>query len=43
MAEGPETLFFDLRLVHDHFDRALVESDDVDIQAYLDAYKELYK
>lgn len=43
MAEGSEPVFFDLRVVHDHFDRALVEDDDVDIKAYLDAYNELYK
>ncbi|KOC68552.1 Glycolipid transfer protein domain-containing protein 1 [Habropoda laboriosa] len=43
MAEGSELMFFDLRLVHDHFDRALVQEDDVDLKAYLDAYNELYK
>ncbi|XP_031832716.1 ceramide-1-phosphate transfer protein [Nomia melanderi] len=43
MAEGSELSFFDLRLVHDHFDRALVEDDDIDLKAYLDAYNELYK
>lgn len=43
MAEGSELAFFDLRLVHDHFDRALVQDDDVDLKAYLDAYNELYK
>lgn len=41
MAECVE--YFDLRIVHDHFDRALVQTDDVDIKAYLDAYNELYK
>ncbi|XP_077259990.1 ceramide-1-phosphate transfer protein [Temnothorax americanus] len=43
MAEGPELSFFDLRTVHDHFDQALVENDDVDLKAYLEAYNELYK
>lgn len=43
MAEALEILYFDLRTVHDHFDRSLVEDDDVDIRAYLDAYIELYK
>nr|XP_003702820.1 PREDICTED: ceramide-1-phosphate transfer protein [Megachile rotundata] len=43
MAEGSELVFFDLRLVHDHFDRALLQDDDVDLKAYLDAYNELYK
>ncbi|XP_034951723.1 ceramide-1-phosphate transfer protein [Chelonus insularis] len=43
MAEGSELSFFDLHIVHDNFDRALVEGDDVDIKAYLEAYNELYK
>ncbi|XP_032670573.1 ceramide-1-phosphate transfer protein [Odontomachus brunneus] len=43
MAEGPELSFFDLRTVHDNFDRALMENDDIDLKAYLDAYNELYK
>ncbi|XP_003400592.1 ceramide-1-phosphate transfer protein [Bombus terrestris] len=43
MAEGSELLYFDLRLVHDHFDRALLQDDDIDLRAYLDAYNELYK
>ncbi|XP_063984899.1 ceramide-1-phosphate transfer protein [Diachasmimorpha longicaudata] len=43
MAEGMDVTFFDLRLVHDHFDRALIEDDDVNMRAYLDAYNELYK
>jgi len=43
MAEGQELSFFDLRTVHDHFDQALVENDDVDIKEYLEAYNELYK
>ncbi|OAD55338.1 Glycolipid transfer protein domain-containing protein 1 [Eufriesea mexicana] len=43
MAEGCELVYFDLRLVHDHFDRALVQDDDIDLKAYLDAYNELYK
>lgn len=43
MAEACEMSYFDLRMVHDNFDRALIESDDVDLQAYLDAYNELYK
>ncbi|KAF7418000.1 hypothetical protein HZH68_000653 [Vespula germanica] len=43
MAEGSEVCYFDLRVVHDHFDKALVQDDDVDIKAYLDAYNELYK
>ncbi|XP_053996172.1 ceramide-1-phosphate transfer protein [Hylaeus anthracinus] len=43
MAEGLELNFFDLRLVHDHFDRALLQDDDIDLKAYLDAYNELYK
>lgn len=43
MAEGPELTFFDLRTVHDHFDQALAENDDIVLKAYLDAYNELYK
>lgn len=43
MAEGPELNFFDLRTVHDYFDQALVENDDIDLKAYLEAYNELYK
>ncbi|KAG7209813.1 hypothetical protein KM043_011427 [Ampulex compressa] len=43
MAEGPDVNLFDLRMVHDHFDRALVQDDDVNLKAYLDAYNELYK
>ncbi|XP_043279569.1 ceramide-1-phosphate transfer protein [Venturia canescens] len=43
MAEGTDTMFFDLRTVHDHFDRALIQDDDVNIKAYLEAYNELYK
>ncbi|KYM99540.1 PREDICTED: ceramide-1-phosphate transfer protein [Cyphomyrmex costatus] len=43
MAEGPELSFFDLRTVHDHFDQALVENDDIDLKAYLEAYNELHK
>lgn len=43
MAEGPEVNFFNLRTVHDHFDDALVENDDIDLKAYLEAYNELYK
>ncbi|KAH0953146.1 hypothetical protein HN011_006465 [Eciton burchellii] len=43
MAEGPELSFFDLRTVHDHFDQALIENDDVNLKAYLEAYNELYK
>lgn len=43
MAESSELVLFDLRLVHDHFNRALVHDDDVDLKAYLDAYNELYK
>ncbi|XP_074107414.1 ceramide-1-phosphate transfer protein [Cotesia typhae] len=43
MAEAPDLVFFDLRTVHDNFDRALIEDDDVDIKAYLEAYNELYK
>lgn len=42
MAEGPELTFFDLRTVHDHFDQALTENDDIVLKAYLDAYNELY-
>ncbi|XP_011696096.1 PREDICTED: ceramide-1-phosphate transfer protein [Wasmannia auropunctata] len=43
MAEGPELSYFDLRTVHDHFDQALLENDDIDLKEYLDAYSELYK
>ncbi|KOX79570.1 Glycolipid transfer protein domain-containing protein 1 [Melipona quadrifasciata] len=43
MAEGSELMYFDLRLVHDYFDRALLQDDDIDLKAYLDAYNELYK
>ncbi|XP_034240365.1 ceramide-1-phosphate transfer protein [Thrips palmi] len=44
MAESPSTeLPFDFRLVHDGFASALVEDEDVDLQHYLTAYKELFK
>lgn len=43
MAEGSEACYFDLRVVHDHFDKSLVQNDDVQLKAYLDAYNELYK
>lgn len=43
MAEGSDSTSFDLRIVHDHFDRALIEEDDVNLKAYLEAYNELYK
>ncbi|XP_014208407.1 ceramide-1-phosphate transfer protein-like [Copidosoma floridanum] len=43
MAEGSETMYFDLRTVHDHFNRSLIQEDDIDIEAYLEAYNELYK
>lgn len=46
MAESPSSelpLPFDFRLVHDGFASALVEDEDVDLQHYLTAYKELYK
>ena len=43
MAESLETAYFDLRMVHDHFDRALLHEDDIDIRAYLEAYNELHK
>lgn len=43
MAEGSELGYFDLRMAHDHFDRALVQEDDIDLHAYLEAYNELYK
>lgn len=36
-------MYFDLRKVHDHLHRSLLEKDDIDIQAYLEAYNELYK
>lgn len=34
---------FNLRIVHDHFASSLVEDDDVDLAAYLEAYRELRK
>lgn len=34
---------FNLRIVHDHFESSLVEDDDVDLAAYLEAYRELKK
>lgn len=34
---------FNLRIVHDHFAASLVEDDDVDLTAYLEAYRELKK
>ncbi|XP_046747748.1 ceramide-1-phosphate transfer protein [Diprion similis] len=43
MAEGSEPVLFDLRTVHDNFDQALIQDDDVDIKMYLAAYNELYK
>ena len=43
MAESQELVYFDLRTVHDNFYRSLVDGDDVDIKAYLEAYSELYK
>ena len=44
MAESPNAVVpFDFRIVHDGFASALVEDEDVDLQQYLLAYKELYK
>ncbi|XP_058797171.1 ceramide-1-phosphate transfer protein [Phymastichus coffea] len=44
MAEAmQELVYFDLRTVHDHFDRALLQEDDIDMKYYLEAYNELYK
>ena len=34
---------FNLRVVHDHFAASLLEDDDVDLTAYLEAYRELKK
>lgn len=34
---------FNLRVVHDHFAASLLEDDDVDLTAYLEAYRELQK
>lgn len=34
---------FDLQKVHDHFVAAIKESSDVDTDAYLEGYKELFK
>ncbi|XP_043468962.1 ceramide-1-phosphate transfer protein [Leptopilina heterotoma] len=38
-----ELEYFNLHEVHNNFDRSLIEEDDVDIKAYLDAYHELFK
>ncbi|KAE8747046.1 hypothetical protein FOCC_FOCC006301 [Frankliniella occidentalis] len=44
MAASPSAeIPFDFRLVHDGFASALVEDEDVDMEQYLLAYKELYK
>lgn len=43
MSKNQEIEYFDLHTVHSNFDRSLVEEDDVDIKAYLDAYHELFK
>lgn len=43
MAESSDIGYFDLKIVHDHFDRALLQEDDIDIEAYLEGYNELYK
>lgn len=34
---------FNLQVVHDHFAESLLEDDDVDLSAYLEAYRELKK
>lgn len=34
---------FNLQVVHDHFAASLLEDDDVDLSAYLEAYRELKK
>lgn len=34
---------FNLRIVHDHFAASLIEDNDVDLAAYLEAYRELRK
>lgn len=43
MAEAQEVEYFDLRTVHDNFVKSLLPDDDIELLAYLDAYKELYK
>ena len=43
MAEVPEILYFDLSIVHDHFHKALLQDDDIEIKSYLEAYNELFK
>ncbi|KAK0075454.1 hypothetical protein PV325_004778 [Microctonus aethiopoides] len=43
MAEGQDSTYFDLKIVHDNFDRAIIDEDDINLRAYLDAYNELYK
>ncbi|XP_014236287.1 ceramide-1-phosphate transfer protein [Trichogramma pretiosum] len=37
------SIYFDLRKVHDHFDRSLLEDEDICIKDYLEAYTELFK
>lgn len=34
---------FNIRVVHDAFSASLLEDDDVEMDSYLLAYKELYK
>lgn len=34
---------FNLQIVHDNFSASLVDDDDVELAAYLEAYKELKK
>lgn len=34
---------FNLQVVHDHFAASLLEEDDIDLSAYLEAYRELKK
>ncbi|XP_071452996.1 ceramide-1-phosphate transfer protein-like isoform X2 [Hetaerina americana] len=43
MATSEPPVKFDLKSVHDGFSSSLLENDDVDMNFYLTAYKELYK
>lgn len=43
MATSEPPVKFDLKVVHDKFSASLIENDDVCMNAYLCAYKELYK
>lgn len=43
MASAVEIGKFSFKTLHDGFDACMVEDDDIDVDGYIKAYKELYK